>query len=86
MARSSLSTGRARRPCLPGRRWVGRGTLARRPEFNPPIDDAFLEFLTLPHISHDSRLPNSALAMGSQGVFPARARAGFVHHDSGTIF
>jgi hypothetical protein len=51
------------------------------PVFNPPIDDVYWEFLKLPHVSADSRLLNSALAMGSQGVFPSRAMGGLGFHE-----
>jgi hypothetical protein len=57
------------------------GTHILGPAFNPPIDDEYWEFLKLPHVSADSRLLNSALAMGSQGVFPSRAMGGLGFHE-----
>jgi hypothetical protein len=58
------------------------------PLFNPDIDAAYLAFLQQPHVSSDSRLLNSALAMGTQGVFPTKAMggAGFVSHHYGHVF
>jgi hypothetical protein len=51
------------------------------PEYNPPIDEDYLELLNLPHFSHDSRLLNAALAMGTQGVYPSRAMGGLGFHE-----
>lgn len=57
------------------------GTHILGPVFNPPIDDVYLEFLKLPHVSADSRLLNGALAMGTQGVYPSRAMGGLGFHE-----
>lgn len=65
-----------------------KGTHILGPAFNPPIDPDYMDFLMLPHVSQDSRLLNSALAMGSQGVFPNKAMGGvgFVQHSYGHVF
>ena len=58
------------------------------PLFNPDIDAAYLAFLQQPHVSSNSRLLNTALATGTQGVFPTKAMggAGFVSHHYGYVF
>ena len=65
-----------------------KGTHILGPAFNPPIDPEYMDFLMQPHVSQDSRLLNSALAMGSQGVFPNKAMGGvgFVQHSYGHVF
>jgi hypothetical protein len=51
------------------------------PEYNPLPDADYLELLKDPHISHDSRLLNAALALGTQGVYPSRAMGGLGFHE-----
>ena len=51
------------------------------PAFNPPIDDEYLSMMRQPHFSHDSRLINSALALGSQCTAPSRAMGGLGFHE-----
>jgi hypothetical protein len=51
------------------------------PAFNPPIDDEYLSMMQQPHFSHDSRLINSALALGSQCTAPSRAIGGLGFHE-----
>ncbi len=70
--------------------WPEEGTICCKggkaflgPEYNPPIDEDYLELLNLPHFSHDSRLLNAALAMGTQGVYPSRAMGGLGLHVGG---
>jgi len=38
--------------------------------YNPPLDEGYKALLKEPHVSYNSRLLNSALALGSQGTFP----------------
>ena len=45
------------------------------------MDEDYPELLNLPHFSHDSRLLNAALAMGTQGVYPSRAMGGMGFHE-----
>lgn len=58
-----------------------RGKAILGPEYNPPIDAEYLRLLRDPHFSHDSRLLNSALALGTQGVYPSRAMGGLGFHE-----
>jgi len=51
------------------------------PAFNPPIDADYLRILQQPHFSHDSRLINAALALGSQCTAPSRAMGGLGFHE-----
>ena len=51
------------------------------PAFNPPIDDEYLSMMQQPHFCHDSRLINSALALGSQCTAPSRAIGGLGFHE-----
>ena len=39
-----------------------------------------------PHVSHNSRLLNTALAMGSQGVFPSKQLGGLGMHEQYAAF
>ena len=41
------------------------------PAFNLPVDDEYLSMMRQPHFYHDSRLINSALALGSQCTAPS---------------
>ncbi len=56
------------------------------PDLNPPIDAPYLALLKDLHFSHNSRLINSQLAMGSQGTFPSRDVGGLGFHDQPTAF
>ena len=49
--------------------------------YNPPLDPAYLRILQQPSFSHDSRLINAALAMGSQCTSPSRAQGGLGFHE-----
>jgi len=49
--------------------------------YNPPLDPAYLRILQQPSFSHDSRLINAALAMGSQCTSPSRAQGGVGFHE-----
>ena len=51
------------------------------PDFNPPIDADYLRIMQQPHFSHDSRLINAALALGSQCTAPSRAMGGLGFHE-----
>mgnify|MGYP000181423337 CR=1 FL=1 len=51
------------------------------PAFNPPIDEEYLRIIQQPHFSHDSRLINSSLALGSQCTAPSRAIGGLGFHE-----
>ena len=57
------------------------------PDFNPPIDARYLNLLQQPFMGSDSRVLNSALAMGTQQVFPSKSLGGvgFVHHSFGHV-
>jgi hypothetical protein len=52
-------------------------------EYNPPIDDIYLQILTMEHVSKDSRHLNAGLAMGTQGIFPSKAVGGLGWHEQG---
>ena len=56
------------------------------PDLNPPIDAPYLALLKELHFSHNSRLINSQLAMGSQGTFPSRDVGGLGFHDQPAAF
>ena len=58
-----------------------RGKAILGPEYNPPLDAEYLRLLRDPHFSHDSRLLNAALALGTQGVYPSRAMGGLGFYE-----
>jgi hypothetical protein len=49
--------------------------------YNPPLDPDYLRILQQTSFSHDSRLLNAALAMGSQCTSPSRAQGGLGFHE-----
>ena len=53
---------------------------------HPPLDAEYQALLLEPHISHNSRLLNSALALGSQGTFPSREQGGLGMHEQYAAF
>ena len=80
----------ARAPCkhCGALMWPSEGTACSAgskhilgPAFNPPIDAEFLCIMQQPHFSHDSRLINAALALGSQCTAPSRAFGGLGFHE-----
>jgi hypothetical protein len=52
----------------------GKRVLGHR--YNPPLDEGYKALLKEPHVSYNSRLLNSALALGSQGTLPSREQGG----------
>jgi len=44
--------------------------------YNPPLRAEYKALLQIPHVSYNSRILNSALALGSQGTFPSREHGG----------
>ena len=61
----------------------GMGKHILGPEFNPPIDAEYRVLLDMDHISRDSRLLNSHLAMATQSVTPSRKDGGLTWHEQG---
>ena len=62
----------------PQEKWAccgdGKRVLGHR--YNPPLDEGYKALLKGPHVSYNSRLLNSALALGSQGTLPSREQGG----------
>jgi hypothetical protein len=54
--------------------------------FNPPMRPEYKILLQSPHVSFNSRILNSALALGSQGTFPSREHGGLGMYDEGLAF
>ena len=48
---------------------------------NPPLDDAYLDLITRPRYSQQSRALNGGLAMASQGIYPSKALGGVGWHE-----
>jgi len=48
---------------------------------NPPLDDAYLDLITRPRYSQQSRALNGGLAMASQGIYPSKALRGMGWHE-----
>jgi len=51
------------------------------PRYNPPMEVEYHDLIRQPHMSTDSRLLNSALAMATQCVFPNRSLGGLGFHE-----
>ena len=54
--------------------------------FNPPLRPQYKALLQSPHVSYNSRILNSALALGSQGTFPSREHGGLGMYEEGLAF
>ena len=65
--------------CGGGRRVLDEG-------YNPPLRPEYKVLLQSPHVSFNSRILNSALALGSQGTFPSREHGGLGMYDEGLAF
>ena len=65
--------------CGGGKRVLGNS-------FNPPLRPQYRALLQSPHVSFNSRILNSALALGSQGTFPSREHGGLGMYDEGLAF
>jgi hypothetical protein len=48
---------------------------------NPPLDAAYLDLITRPRYSQQSRALNGGLAMASQGIYPSKALGGVGWHE-----
>jgi len=48
---------------------------------NPPLDAAYLDLITQPRYSQQSRALNGGLAMASQGIYPSKALGGVGWHE-----
>jgi len=80
-----------RAPCKHGcgaEVWPGEANLCCRggkyilnADCNPPLDDAYLDLITRPRYSQQSRALNGGLAMASQGIFPSKALGGVGWHE-----
>ena len=57
------------------------------PDLNPPISDAYLRLIKLKHVSYNSSLLNSALALAAMCTTPSRAMGGLAHThcNGGTV-
>ena len=62
----------------------GRRVLDER--YNPPLRPEYRALLQSPHVSFNSRILNSTLALGSQGTFPSREHGGLGMFDEGLAF
>ena len=74
--------------------WPGEGNVCCAkgkhilgPDLNPPISDAYLRLITLKHVSYNSSLLNSALALAATCTSPSRAVGGMGMHTAmgGTV-
>ncbi len=54
--------------------------------YNPPLRAEYKALLQGPHVSYNSRILNSALALGSQGTFPSREHGGLGMYEEGLAF
>jgi hypothetical protein len=54
--------------------------------YNPPLRAEYKALLQSPHVSYNSRILNSALALGSQGTFPSREHGGLGMYEEGLAF
>jgi len=80
-----------RAPCKHGcgaEVWPGEANLCCRggkyilnADCNPPLDDAYLDLITRPRYSQQSRALNGGLAMASQGIYPSKALGGVGWHE-----
>ena len=72
----------------PQEKWAccgdGKRVLGHR--YNPPLDEGYKALLKGPHVSYNSRLLNSALALGSQGTLPSREQGGLGMYEQGLAF
>jgi hypothetical protein len=62
----------------------GRRVLGER--YNPLLRPEYRALLQSPQVSFNSRILNSALALGSQGTFPSREHGGLGMFDEGLAF
>ena len=62
----------------------GRRVLDERS--NPPLRPEYKVLLQSPHVSFNSRILKSSLALGSQGTFPSREHGGLGMYDEGLAF
>jgi hypothetical protein len=65
--------------CGGGKRVLGES-------YNPPLRPEYQALLLSPHVSFNSRILNSSLALGSQGTFPSREHGGLGMYDEGLAF
>ena len=72
----------------PQEKWAccGDGKRVLENRYNPPLDEGYKALLKWPHVSYNSRLLNSALALGSQGTFPSREQGGLGMYKQGLPF
>ena len=80
-----------RAPCKHGcgaEVWPGEANLCCRggkyilnADCNPPLDAAYLDLITRPRYSQQSRALNGGLAMASQGIYPSKALGGVGWHE-----
>ena len=54
--------------------------------YTPPLDEGYKALLKWPHVSYNSRLLNSTLALGFQGTFPSREQGGLGMYEQGLAF